>query len=187
MWSFVIAFFGGLYIWIRLIYEAASKASFDEWCARVDKQFEEILYKGEELSLYHNKLEDLEYCRERIKCIHSELVEVFQDENYLETHFVEKPYTIIPIMHTDFGIASHILASLEGKVLQRARHGYEVTGKEERREMIKRACRIIERNIQKTHPDLRLYYDTEQDLLCWNFLIRCVDEEVKKGTLLKEW
>lgn len=163
MFDFLTALFGGIFYYGEISSEKAiNRAREQEHRERMERHKNVSLTEEEqsELSnaLFYN--EDAEVRKVLLESISDELEEVYGD-NWRDNYYplgghkwhdsgVREPW----------GVAFHILASKKYKLPMFLSSSYELGFglSDSRRQEAIRACKVIERNMQKRYPELRLWW-----------------------------
>lgn len=160
MFELLIALFGGIFYYGVISSEKAIEYN-DKKTEREKAKFREsislTLEEARELNIEF--LEgDRDYQMRVLESISEELTEVF-GENWKEYYLGSSRYCSTINVYEPWGMAYHILASKKGKltgIVSSYSLGHNM--QEERRRQVIKTFEIVERNMQKEHPEMRLVF-----------------------------
>ena len=158
MWSFFgFLIFGGYIAW-KLIDDRATKEALDDFMNKEERINNDIKLSSSESDYIASQIKSFDTRIMVLEEISDELEEIY-GENWREI-FENLPYRQTQTLTLDYdcGIAFHILCSKKGKLPKLFSDWYEMIGNEEVREKKIKTCKIIEKNIQKVHPELEIVF-----------------------------
>lgn len=158
MWSFFgFLIFGGYVAW-KLIDDRATKEVYDNFRDRTERIANDIKLPSKESEYIEKQIKSPDTRIMVLEEISDELEELY-GENWREI-FGNLPYRQTQTITLDYdcGVAFHILCSKKGKLPKLFSDWYKLMGNEEVIDRKIKACKIIEKNIQKIHPELEMVF-----------------------------
>ena len=142
----------------KLIDDRATKEAHDIFWNKMEQIDAEIKLSSKESDYIANQIKSPDTRIVVLEEISDELEEIY-GKNWREI-FRNLPYRQTQTITLDYdcGIAFHILCSKKGKLPKLFSDWYEMMGNEEVREKKIKTCKIIEKNIQKVHPELEIVF-----------------------------
>lgn len=167
MLDFFVALFGGAFWFTKIGHENSKISAHDRWSKKSRAINEKIKSDWSYDYRLRDNLKDADKRREFLITIGPALREVFGDswrENFNDLSGLK---TSLSSIYNPWDVAIHIFLAKEcGRIPQNC-YEYDVPANREWREIVFKTCKIIERNIQKRYPEMRIVLDCRDGCLNW--------------------